>query len=661
MGEEELKIREALDAGYPLNEIRAWYITNNKELPSMLQVSEAEQTGVALPKSLRLGMTALQGPTFGFADELIGAATAPFTQKPGETFAEAYQRNRDIYRAGVERYKEEQPIGSAVAQTTASLPLGMLNIGKTVAPNITGVPRAIASGGLFGLLGGAGEAESVADIPEESAKSAALGSLASGGTETVLKAVRPVAGSVKSRIASAFPDKLTEYFNTSSADLARRRVAQAMLRDGMSVDQVQARLTKLGDDAVLADAAKTNVRDLLDTMATLPGRTKNMTEELIRQRQIKRGERLTESAQQQLSPSGQRLADTVENLIIQRQVNATPFYDQLKTMNATIDDELKSVLEASKKLGAFKQANLIATAERKPFSLSKIESGSNAPVDTLDLVKRGLDQLIESPQSVKPNGEYTTFGRSLINLKNDLLKKLDDATIDSETGKSVYAQARSAFAGPTQLINSAELGRTILSKDAGFIRDKIKNFTESELESFRVGAYEGLRMMAGTQSGQNRLLNMWKERATQEKLKEIFPSERSYREFLSDVLAESRKKGIESVGRGSQTASREARMEDVGVETLRDLGTLGAAAKTMDLQSLVNMISSGMQRTAVPQNVRDEIGRVLMGRNPEELRKVIEMLQAQQRGGAVRSGIIGTQLGVPAVEPLTEGLRSLLQ
>jgi hypothetical protein len=118
MGEEELKIREALDAGYPLNEIRAWYITNNKELPSMLQVSEAEQTGVALPKSLRLGMTALQGPTFGFADELIGAATAPFTQKPGETFAEAYQRNRDIYRAGVERYKEEQPIGSAVAQTT---------------------------------------------------------------------------------------------------------------------------------------------------------------------------------------------------------------------------------------------------------------------------------------------------------------------------------------------------------------------------------------------------------------------------------------------------------------------------------------------------------------------------------------------------------------
>lgn len=659
--DEEQKIREALDSGYSLNDIRSWYLSKNMELPSSLQVSEAEKTGTALPKSLRLGMTAMQGPTFGFADELYGAISAPFTQKPGETFAETYQRNRDVYRSGVESYEEEQPIGSTIAKTTASLPLGMLNITKSIAPLITGVPRAIASGGIFGAIGGAGEAETVADIPKEAAQSAALGSVTSAGTEAAMKMIRPVAGSVKSRVASVFPDKMTEYFNTSSADLARRRVAQAMLRDGMSVDQVQARLSKLGDDAVLADAAKTNVRDLLDTMATLPGRTKNMTEELIRSRQIKRGERITEAAQQQLSPSGQRLADTVENLVIQRSVTATPFYDQLKTMSAVVDDDLKSILEASKKLGAFKQANMIATAERKPFSLSKIESGIDLPMSDLDMVKRGLDQVLKGSSAVDAKGKYTPFGQSLLELKNQLIKKLDDSTIDQQTGKSVYAQARNAYAGPSQLIDAAEFGRTILSKDAGFINTQIKNFSESELDSFRIGAYEGLRMMAGTQSGQTRLLNMWKEPATQEKLKEIFPSGRSYREFLSSILAESRKKGIESVGRGSQTASREARMEDVGVETLRDLGALGAAAKTMDLQSLINTISSGMQRTAVPQNVRDEIGRVLMGRNPEELRKVIDMLQTQQRGGATRSGIIGTQLGVPAIEPLTEGLRSLLQ
>lgn len=659
--DDEKKIQEALSQGYSKDDIRSWYLSNNMEIPSVLQVSEAEQTGAQLPKALRLGMTALQGPTFNFADEIFGALAAPITAKPGESFAEAYQRNRDIYRSGVERYKEEQPIGSAVAQTTASLPLGMLNIGKSVAPSITGIPRAAISGGVYGSVGGAGEAGSMSDIPAEALESGLLGTATGGATETAMKMVRPVTGAVKSRVASALPDKLTEYFNTSSADLARRRVAQAMLRDGMSVDQVQARLTKLGDDAVLADAAKNNLRDLLDTMATLPGQTKNMTEQLIRQRQIKRGERLTEAAEQQLSPTGQRLADTVENLIIERNVKSTPFYDQIKTMTATVDDDLKSILGAARKLGAFKQADMIATAERKPFSLGKIESGANLPMADLDLVKRGLDQVLKSSAAVDQKGKYTPFGQSLIELKNNLIKKLDDATIDKQTGQSVYAQARSAFAGPSQLIDAAEFGRTILSKDADFIRGSIKNFTESELDAFRVGAFEGLRSLAGTQSGQTRLLNMWKERATQEKLKEIFPSERSYREFLTTVLGESRKKGIESVGRGSQTAGREARMEDVGVETLRDLGALAGATKTMDLQSLIGMIQSGMARTSVPESVRNEIGRVLMSRDPEALREVLRQMQAQQRGQSVRSGLIGSQLGVPAIEPLTEGLRSLLQ
>jgi len=48
--DEEQKIREALDSGYSLNDIRSWYLSKNMELPSSLQVSEAEKTGTALPK-----------------------------------------------------------------------------------------------------------------------------------------------------------------------------------------------------------------------------------------------------------------------------------------------------------------------------------------------------------------------------------------------------------------------------------------------------------------------------------------------------------------------------------------------------------------------------------------------------------------------------------
>lgn len=104
----------------------------------------------------------------------------------------------------------------------------------------------------------------------------------------------------------------------------------------------------------------------------------------------------------------------------------------------------------------------------------------------LDLVKRGLDNIIESSQAKTSQGKYTPFGNAVVKLKNDLLEKLDDATKDIETGASIYKQARSAYAGPSQLISSAELGRTIFSKDAGAISDAVKGMTESEFKAFQI-------------------------------------------------------------------------------------------------------------------------------------------------------------------------------
>jgi hypothetical protein len=438
-----------------------------------------------------------------------------------------------------------------------------------------------------------------------------------------------------------------------------------MLRDGASPDQVVARMSKLGDDAILAESAGYNTRDLLDTMATLPGRTKNYTEDLIRQRQAQRGNRIAGAAQQQLSPTGARLADSVESLIAKRDADATPLYEQLKTVNIQLDDDLKQILDASKKLGAFARAERISTGLREPFTLQNFQKQTDVSMTDLDKVKRGIDDIISSKSATNDRGEINEFGRSVVKLKQDLLKRLDDATVDPDTGASLYKGARNAYAGPSALITAAELGRTVLNKPAATIRTLVKDMSDSELESFRVGAYEGLRDLAGTQSGQTRLLNMWKEPATQERLKEVFPSERSYREFASNVAAEARKKELQSVGRGTQTAGREARMEDIGIETLKDTANLTAAAKTMDISTLLNMLSNNMKRTAVPEPVRNEIGRILMSRatSADEvkiLRNVIDKMKREQEAQAMTSGIIGSQLA-PAAEPFTAALRSLLQ
>jgi hypothetical protein len=663
--DENQKVQEALAAGFTIEAIRAAYLAAGQELPSSIRQSEAETTGKGLSKGVRLGMTALQGPTLGFADELAGLVGGGSALLRGQSPSEGYTQARDIYRSGVESYKEEQPIGSAVAQGAASLPLGMLNLGRSIAPNVGPVLRSVGSGLGFGAVAGAGEAKELEDIPQEAATSGVTSAVLGGATEGVMKAVRPVKQVIGAQAARIIPESVRGMVGGSSVDIARRRVAQAMLRDGATTDQVAARMSKLGDDAILAESAGYNTRDLLDTMATLPGRTKNYTEQFIRTRQAQRGTRITEAAQTQLSPSGARLADSVESLLTKRDIEATPFYDQLKTVTITLDDDLKQILDASKKLGAFARAEKISTGLREPFTLKDINKATDASMPDLDKVKRGLDDLINSKSSLNERGDFNEFGRAVIKLKKDLVNRLDDMTINKEIGQSLYANARNAYAGPSALISAAELGRTVLNKPAATIRTLIRDMSDSELESFRVGAYEGLRDLAGTRSGQTRLLNMWDEKATQERLKEIFPSQRAYREFASTVAAEARKKEIQSVGRGSQTAGREARMEDVGLETLKDTANLAAAAKTMDVNSLINMLSSNMKRTSVPEPVRDEIGRILMSRatSADEvriLRNVIEKMKREQQAQATTSGLIGSQL-TPAAEPFTSALRSLLQ
>ena len=664
--DEDQKIQQALDQGFSKEDIRTWYLSKGKDLPASIAVTQEEKVGATLPEFTRLAMTAAQGPTFNFADELAGVVSAPFIKREGEPLSDAYSRGRDVYRSAVESYKQEYPIGAPVAQGVASLPLGMLNVAKTALPTLGSITRSAITGIIGGGLSGAGEAESISEIPEKAGISAALGGVLGPATETTMKIVRPVKGAVASQVGRIIPESMKEYMGSSAADIARRRVAQAMLRDGVSAEQIAARMQKLGDDAVIADAAGENLRDLLDTYATLPGGTKNLTAQLIRSRQAGRGARIAESAQKQLSPENARLAETVENLIRERAVSSTPYYEQLKQLVVNTDEDTVKILDAAKKLGAFSNAKKISIAERKPFTLSDTKNLTSASMTDLDLVKRGLDNIIESSQAKTSQGKYTPFGNAVVKLKNDLLEKLDEATKDIETGASIYKQARSAYAGPSQLISSAELGRTIFSKDAGAISDAVKGMTESEFKAFQIGAYENLRSIAGTQSGQTRLLNMWKEPATQEKLKQIFPSERAYRIFASDIAAEARKKQIESVGRGSKTATREAGVEEQGVEMLRDIGALTAASKTADLGSLLSMIQGGMTRTVVPENVRSEVGRILLSRaeSGDEirmLRSALAEMERKQRGGAATSGLIGSQVGAPAIEPVTEALRSLLQ
>ncbi|MFW2047291.1 hypothetical protein, partial [Acinetobacter variabilis] len=65
-------------------------------------------------------------------------------------------------------------------------------------------------------------------------------------------------------------------------------------------------MATLGEESRVADAGGASVRGLLDTIATLPGETKNAVEAAIRMRQSTRGGRLVDAANQGLGADGAR-------------------------------------------------------------------------------------------------------------------------------------------------------------------------------------------------------------------------------------------------------------------------------------------------------------------------------------------------------------------
>lgn len=649
-----------------------------KEQMSAGVKSEAYQKGRAEDDPLQRAIGhAINGPTFGFGDEIMGGALAiPHAFVNNRSVPEAYREMRDYTRGIQDQYKDDFPIMGAATQLMATGPMLMANpLGKlgekllgAAAPKVSAwlnptrevagvlqnTTRAAAAGAGYGAVTGAGEstAEDLAGVAKDAGKSAAFGA----GTAGALQPIQSAAVAVARNGA--------QHLRQKSADAyAQQKVAEALARDargevfesGLSnpASQVAARLNKLGPEARVVDAGGQNTRQLLDTVATLPGRSKNAVETAIHDRQAGRAARLVGSADDALGVNGARMASSIDGWIASREMQAVPLYHRLSQMQVTPDTELRSIVQAADELGATKLAQNIATAKRMPFTLSleqprvsSLMGGGQTSwsMRDLDLVKQGLDTAIAKKWDAQA-GKLTPEGQSLLKLKKDLTEVLDRMTTD-KGGQSLYRQARDAFAGPTALIDAAASGKTAFMRDETAIRSAMQDLTQSESEAFRLGAFEGLRSKLGKMAGQTEILNMWRDRGTQEKLRAVFGTEQDYRRFALTVAREARLKGLETVGRGSSTASRLYGAGDLDVSPLMDTAGLAASAAHGNAPGMLTGAANLWNRVRTPEPVRDSMGRILLSQGREGASQVRSMegllgrINARRAAVAEREGLL---------------------
>jgi hypothetical protein len=640
------------------------------EILKFLGQSPAYREGTELPETFRGFVSAMKGPTFNAFPKIVGAVGAPFAAlEQGIPLSEAYAQGRDIMRGAAESYEQESPYKAAGGQLVASLPLVLGGGGaaktiastvmpaiKTVAPRaapiiaragqyLAGTPaagqvmgmgqrmaQAGASGAGYGFLSGLGGSyeEDAMDVLKEAGKSA----LISGGLGVT---TQPVMG----MIGAGGRQVMARMSPTSAGTYAQQKVAEALIRDvpepltgANALTRAQARLLKLGPEARIADVGGKSTRNLLDVQATLPGRTANVAEQAILERQAGRAGRLMTAADEALGTQNAQFLQTIDNFNAQRFADSRPYYAAIDKAILQVDNSLTDVFNRSKGVQGASEL-LFQTKTGQTIDLSKLKYGEQVPMNVLDTLKQSL---YDASQALRKTGN-----NSQANAYDDVREKLVgvlEAKSPKVGNQSAYTLAMKTWAGPSQMSDAAEVGRKAMTDDVLNLGQAMKGFTQAETDAFRVGALQALRQKTGTEAGQTSLLKMWKEPATQDRLKAVF--ENDYKSFASAVAKEARLKALESTGRGSASAARLAGQADLDVAPLAQAA--GAAASGNPMAIVTSAVNLARQ-TQTPEAVRNEIGRILLSRDPQQLTQLADIVKKLNESRARAAGVAGRGAG----------------
>lgn len=642
------------------------------EILKFLGQSPAYREGTELPETFRGFVSAMQGPTFNAFPRIVGAVGAPFAAlEQGIPLSEAYAQGRDIMRGAAESYQQESPYKAAGGQMVASLPMVLGGLPSTVVRNVGGatlpaieavapkvapaiqaagrymtaapgagqvmglgqrMAQAGGSGAGYGFVSGLGGSyeEDALDMLKEAGKSA----LISGGLGVTTQPVMSMVGAGGRQVMARMSP-------TAAGTYAQQKVAEALIRDvpepltgANALTRAQARLLKLGPEARIADVGGKSTRNLLDVQATLPGRTANVAEQAILDRQAGRAGRLMTAADEALGTQNAQFLQTIDNFNAQRFADSRPYYAAIDKAILQVDNSLTDVFNRSKGVQGASEL-LFQTKTGQTIDLSKLKYGEQVPMNVLDTLKQSL---YDASQALRKTGN-----NSQANAYDDVREKLVgvlEAKSPKVGNQSAYTLAMKTWAGPSQMSDAAEVGRKAMTDDVLNLGQAMKGFTQAETDAFRVGALQALRQKTGTEAGQTSLLKMWKEPATQDRLKAVF--ENDYKSFASAVAKEARLKALESTGRGSASAARLAGQADLDVAPLaQTAGAVASGNPTAIVTSAVNLA----RQTQTPEAVRNEIGRILLSRDPQQLAQLADIVRKLNESRARAAGVAGRGSG----------------
>lgn len=578
--------------------------------------------------------SAMQGETIGLGDELVAALAASNPMGPrGGGWSDRYNQNLNAERARLDAYRQDHPVlayGSEIAGAVPTLAAPFLR-GVQAAPGAgmgarmaAGAATGAGQGAAYGFNAGEGGFGNRADT----AKAGALVGGAVGG------AAPPVISGVSNAMRWGVDQVMSRVGSKYQASAAARKVAQALMRDGLSPDEAAARINRLGPDGALMDVGS-NTRELAASTARAPGPGKSLLNDFV----VGRQEGMRGANNVLTGGQINRITRGIDELVPERygapqraaletaRGNASrPLYQQSvnSATNMVPDEQFAQVAG-----DPFLASEFAKVKGNKLFGMTDLPSNS---MPVIDAVKKSLDDQISAAQRQGNNNA----ARLLMQKKDALVGMADEAFPG-------YAQARDVWRQYSGVIDAGDLGRKFMRGDVDVVRQAVKGMSPEEAAQFRIGAAQALRDKVGGLVNRADATKKLKDiPALEEKIRTAFGDDQTFARYIDMLNAE--RQMFDTYGAirgGSQTAERLAADADTAV----DPGALAAAGVDLASNPLSPMAwwrgaralgGNAAARAKTPEPVRRELAKILMGRDAAPLNS---QMQAQVTSEAQRRNL----------------------
>jgi hypothetical protein len=548
-----------------------------------------------------------QGLTFGLADE-GGAALDTLMN------SDTYDENLRRQRFATAMFANENPamafLGGAAGGIGSGA--GALKLGAKVAPaaynaftKLNPYAQAAIGGAAGGAASGFGEGEG-GFLPR-------LQGAALGGT----------AGAVLGPAIQGVGQGI-QYARSSATDRAAMRVRNSLARDQMTPDQAMTMLDELGPVSTLADLGP-NMQGLGAAVASVQGQGKKAAE-MLNARQVGDTGSADKSGQAKriLDASGRALGNTnfygaIDDLYEEGATAAKPLYDAayaVKPMWGTPDTaKVQELLKRASVKDALAKAERIASDEGvDPRTIGLDGKGNITPqgssIQTLDYVKRGLDEMIEAERD-NLTGRLSTAGGRIANVRQLLVDELDILAPD-------YKAARAAYAGPAASRDALTLGRAALDPEQALevTAKEVGKLLDSDKAFFRQGVARRIEeIVTGSPDGADAVKRIFGNQKIRAKLAAAFPDEASFKEFAKTMQAEAQMFATRgAVLQGSRTAPLSENIRDLGSNFLGDavdIAAAGATGNTTGLLTKAGKAIASLTGQRVRESTANELAKTL--------------------------------------------------